>query len=113
MKPEFWLGRWQTGRTGFHQSEAEPLLLENFPKAGAHGKVFVPLCGKSLDMVWLARQGYEVVGVELSPLACEGFFGQSAWSGSPAPAARGFHGLECGTLYDPLRRLLQIGVSPA
>lgn len=37
-------------------------------------RVFVPLCGKSLDMIWLAQQGHEVIGVELSPVAVEDFF---------------------------------------
>jgi len=27
-------------------------------------RVFVPLCGKSLDLVWLYNQGHEIVGVE-------------------------------------------------
>ena len=36
--------------------------------------VLVPLCGKSLDMCWLAEQGHRVVGLEISPLACEAFF---------------------------------------
>ena len=71
MKPEFWLKRWQDRwQIGFHQSEPEPLLTEFFPKAAPGSKVFVPLCGKSLDMVWLAQQGYQVVGVEPSALAC-------------------------------------------
>ena len=34
----------------------------------------VPLCGKSSDMIWMARQGCEILGVELSSLACEDFF---------------------------------------
>ena len=28
--------------------------------------VLVPLCGKSLDLVWLAEQGHAVIGVELA-----------------------------------------------
>lgn len=36
--------------------------------------MFVPLCGKSLDMLWLAEQGYRVLGIELSASACESFF---------------------------------------
>ena len=38
------------------------------------GRVFVPLCGKSLDMAWLAEIGHDVIGVELSPLAIQDFF---------------------------------------
>lgn len=40
----------------------------------AEDRVLVPLCGKSLDMLWLREQGHTVVGVELSELACEAFF---------------------------------------
>lgn len=36
--------------------------------------VFVPLCGKSLDIGYLASLGYRVVGVELSELAVEQLF---------------------------------------
>jgi len=31
--------------------------------------VFVPLCGKSRDMLWLREQGHQVLGVELSAIA--------------------------------------------
>jgi thiopurine S-methyltransferase len=37
----------------------------------------VTLCGKSLDMLWLQEQGYRVVGVEISQLAVEAFFGEN------------------------------------
>jgi thiopurine S-methyltransferase len=33
----------------------------------------VPLCGKSLDLVWLRDQGLSVIGVELSGVALETF----------------------------------------
>ncbi|NLY26929.1 MAG: thiopurine S-methyltransferase [Alcaligenaceae bacterium] len=76
MDPSFWLERWREGRTGFHQARVTPLLakywpLLNLPKGS---RVLVPLCGKTIDMCWLAGQGYEVVGVELSPLATADFF---------------------------------------
>ena len=38
--------------------------------------MLVPLCGKSLDLSWLAAQGYEVLGVELTQTAVEQFFGE-------------------------------------
>lgn len=38
--------------------------------------VFVPLCGKSVDLRWLADQGAHVVCVELSPIAVESFFAE-------------------------------------
>ena len=73
---EFWHQRWQQGRIGFHQDAVTPLLREHWPTLGvARGsRVFVPLAGKSLDLVWLAAQGHRVLGVELSPLAVEQFF---------------------------------------
>jgi thiopurine S-methyltransferase len=76
MDPDFWHQRWREGRIGFHQDRPTPLLLEHWPAlALAPGsRVFVPLAGKSLDLVWLAAQGHRVLGVELSPVAVEQFF---------------------------------------
>ncbi len=76
MDPEFWLKRWQEGATGFHMTRVTPLLAKYWPSLGvaSGARVLVPLCGKSLDMVWLAAQGYRVLGVELSPVAVEQFF---------------------------------------
>lgn len=36
--------------------------------------MLVPLCGKSVDILWLARQGLLVTGVELSSIAARAFF---------------------------------------
>lgn len=71
-----WLKFWRDERTDFHQSAVNPLLSKFWSSLElAHGsRIFVPLCGKSLDMIWLALQGHEVIGVELSPVAVEDFF---------------------------------------
>ena len=75
---DFWHERWQTGQIGFHQSAVHPFLerwwsrLELPPQA----RVYVPLCGKSLDMVWLAERGHSVVSSELSPIAIREFFSE-------------------------------------
>ena len=76
MDREFWLRRWQENRTGFHQARINAHLQRFWPRleVPAGETVFVPLCGKSRDMLWLAAQGYRVVGVELSPLAVHAFF---------------------------------------
>lgn len=76
MTPDFWIERWQNGEIGFHQQAGNDLLSKHWPSLGAPSRstVFVPLCGKSFDMVWLASQGHHVVGVELSPLAVDDFF---------------------------------------
>lgn len=76
MDPHFWHQRWQDGRIGFHQDRPTPLMLKHWPSLGiAPGsRVFVPLCGKALDMAWFASQGLRVLGVELSELAVRQFF---------------------------------------
>lgn len=100
MEAAFWHDRWQQGRIGFHQSETNDLLVTHWPKlaadAPAGSEVFVPLCGKSLDMVWLAGAGtpprHHVIGVELSPIAIADFFAgpiAAAVGGTPARVRRG------------------------
>ena len=76
MHHEFWHERWQTGQTSFHRTAAHPMLERWWPTLGlaADARVYVPLCGKSLDMVWLASRGHAVVGSELSPIAVDEFF---------------------------------------
>ncbi|WP_347901283.1 thiopurine S-methyltransferase [Pseudomonas purpurea] len=76
MQPEFWEKRWALNQIGFHQPQVNPYLLRYWPALGfAQGsRVLVPLCGKSLDLVWLAGQGHRVLGVELSEKAVEDFF---------------------------------------
>jgi thiopurine S-methyltransferase len=80
MQPEFWHGRWERGETGWHQEEINLHLREHWPRLrlAPEGRVFVPLCGKSLDLLWLAGEGHRVLGVELSPLAVDAFFAGNA-----------------------------------
>lgn len=75
MQPEFWHERWRAGQIGFHQSAVDRNLRRYWPmlNLGRGSRVFVPLCGKSLDMIWLRDQGHAVVGVELSATAVEAF----------------------------------------
>jgi len=82
MQPDFWHQRWQDNQIGFHRDAPLPLLLAYWPALGlaAGSQVFVPLCGKSLDMLWLAEQGYRVLGVELSELAIRQFFDERGLS---------------------------------
>lgn len=76
MQHDFWHQRWADNQIGFHQDKPTPLMLKHWPTLGlAPGsRVFVPLAGKSLDMVWLAANGHRVLGVELSQLAVDAFF---------------------------------------
>ena len=76
MEPDFWHERWRENRIGFHRDAPLPLLTRHWQDLGlaAGSRVLVPLCGKSLDMVWLAEQGHRVLGIELSELAIASFF---------------------------------------
>ena len=76
MKAEFWLNKWKRNEIGFHQESTNEALEAQWPsvRAPEGGTVLVPLCGKSLDMRWLAQQGHPVIGIEVSALACEAFF---------------------------------------
>lgn len=78
MQAAFWLERWRDGQIGWHQPEFHPALEKYWPALGAGTRVLVPLCGRSLDMVWLAQRGHAVLGVELSPIAAAGFFGHES-----------------------------------
>lgn len=76
MDKEFWLDRWRLNQIGFHQADYNARLQRFWPSLGlpAGSQVFVPMCGKSRDMLWLAARGHSIVGVELAPVAVEAFF---------------------------------------
>ena len=79
MQVDFWLERWKQNQIGFHEEEINSHLQTfwgslNIPTGS---KIFVPLCGKSRDMLWLLSQGYQVIAVELSPLAVKSFFAEN------------------------------------
>jgi len=75
MKAEFWHERWSRQEIGFHRKQVHPLLNQFFDRLRPeHHTIFVPLCGKSIDMLWLADHGLHVVGSELSKLAVSAFF---------------------------------------
>jgi len=79
VQREFWLDRWRKQEIGFHQPEVNPWLTNWWPRLDlpAGCSVFVPLCGKSLDMGWLADQGHQVIGVELAEAAVRGFYDEA------------------------------------
>lgn len=76
MKASFWHERWEQNRTGFQQDAVNGYLETHWNRVGVSTEscVLVPLCGKSLDMMWLRDQGHLVLGVELSPVAVQTFF---------------------------------------
>jgi len=76
MDAAFWHERWKNNEIGFHQSSFNNHLLKFWPALDIkpEAPVFVPLCGKSQDLLWLRTRGHSVVGVEISPVAVRDFF---------------------------------------
>lgn len=76
MQPDFWHDRWARQQIGFHEPAANPLLVKHFGTLALQpgARVFLPLCGKSLDIDWLLVQGYRVAASELSAIAVKALF---------------------------------------
>ena len=90
MDNDFWHARWQANQIGFHQNEINPWLVRYWSslQLEQHSRILVPLCGKTLDMIWLLDQGHSIIGVEISQLAVEAFFAENRLT----PAVRADHG---------------------
>ena len=76
MENQFWLERWEDGLIGWHNEDFNQRLVQYGETVfiDKTKPILVPLCGKSLDMLWLLSKGYQVIGCELSHLAIEQFF---------------------------------------
>ncbi len=70
-----------------------PLLQKHWPTLAlpVGSRVFVPLAGKSLDMLWLAERGHRVLGVELSALAVDQFFSENGLTPTVRESRYGVH----------------------
>ena len=73
---QHWLDRWQQDRIGFHEADVNHHLRQRLAEFAlpSSAQIFLPLCGKAHDIAWIARQGYEVIGIEISRIAVEAFF---------------------------------------
>ncbi|PJZ51972.1 thiopurine S-methyltransferase [Leptospira adleri] len=78
MDANFWHQRWSKNEIAFHEREANPFLVAYFHELSLNpgSRVFVPLCGKTLDIPWLLSKGYRVAGAELSKIAIEQLFSE-------------------------------------
>ncbi len=78
----FWQHRWETEQTDWHRDVHNDLMVKHWPSIGASEgcDVLVPLCGKSLDMHWLAERGHAVVGLELVEQGVKAFFDEAGLS---------------------------------
>lgn len=82
MDQKFWTSRWEQNDIGFHKQAVHHALIRYHGRLNLQpgDSVFVPLCGKSVDMVWLYEHGFQVVGTEYSPIAIETFFNENRLS---------------------------------
>ena len=73
---KIWESRWQEDRIGFHLKEVNPYLIKFSDQLLFQNpdRVFVPLCGKSLDLCWLTKKTSKVIGIELVKKAVLDFF---------------------------------------
>ena len=77
MEKSFWEETWGAGRIAFHLADVNPRLAAHIDKLGTPGRVLVPLCGKTLDMTFLAARGFHVVGVEFVEQAAQTYFAEA------------------------------------
>jgi thiopurine S-methyltransferase len=78
MENNYWYNKWRSQDIAFHEQNVNSDLIAYIHLLNLHpgDRIFVPLCGKTKDMLWLAKQGFYVIGVELSPIACNDFFAE-------------------------------------
>ncbi|MDY3200173.1 MAG: thiopurine S-methyltransferase [Arcobacter sp.] len=78
MDKDFWNERWEKEEIAFHMNEVNPMLIKYFPELflEKRKRIFIPLCGKTLDIEWLLAKNYRIVGVELNELAIKSLFNQ-------------------------------------
>ena len=79
MTHNFWLSRWEHNDIGFHKTKVHHDLIRHIDRLDLRpgDTLFVPLCGKSLDMLWLRQRGIRIIGNELSQTAIESFFAEN------------------------------------
>ena len=76
MEASFWHNKWEINQIGFHQEITNPLLIKHLEKLALDkgSRIFIPLCGKTVDIAWLLSEGYQVAGAELSEIAIQQLF---------------------------------------
>jgi len=79
MDLEFWHDKWDNSEIGFHLADVNPYLIRHWDSLNStsNDSVFVPLCGKSKDLIWLSERAKRVIGAELSQKAVEDFFNEN------------------------------------
>lgn len=91
MSDKDWADAWNNNQIGFHQSQTNAYLAAHGKAVWGDtpGRVLVPLCGKSLDMVYLAQTAEHVVGVEFVDKAVQDFFTEQGLDAEVTPEHTG------------------------
>lgn len=72
-----WKNCWEKDITPWHKTELNPMVEKYLDKLTGKKegvKLFLPLCGKALELLYLSMKGHSVVGVEFSAKAVKEFF---------------------------------------
>ncbi|XP_030045952.1 thiopurine S-methyltransferase isoform X2 [Microcaecilia unicolor] len=109
-----WIMKWEQKNICFHQQHVHR-LLENYVDLLLNNRtnlrIFFPLCGKAVDMKWLADMGHSITGVDVSEIGLKDFFTEQNISYveeqvSDIPGAKVFKSLSgnislyCCSVYD-------------
>jgi len=72
----FWQNRWEKGEINFHLNSIHPDLKLYLSKLSLapDSTIFVPLCGKTLDIGYLLSNGYRVIAAEMVEIAVKQLF---------------------------------------
>ncbi|MFM8877817.1 MAG: thiopurine S-methyltransferase [Verrucomicrobiota bacterium] len=95
MKHEFWDERWRQGQIGFHLGQPHDWLVASERRFPAGSRVYVPLCGKTVDLVWLRDRGHEVIGCEFVASAVQDFLREQGLSAQTENLGSGDAFYEC------------------
>tara|TARA_R110001583_G_scaffold25094_14_gene91180 strand:- start:4747 stop:5388 length:642 start_codon:yes stop_codon:yes gene_type:complete len=78
MDANFWHKKWKNNEIAFHRSNPNPLLVDhvNALSLSEGSVIFIPLCGKTLDIAWLLSNGYRITGSELVESAIDQLFSE-------------------------------------
>lgn len=77
MKKHFWKDSWDQGgyKTSFHKKDVHPYIHKHLPPSKLLNKtILLPLCGKSVDLIYFRNYAAHTIGVEFIKEAVDQFF---------------------------------------
>ncbi|MFD1142717.1 thiopurine S-methyltransferase [Larkinella insperata] len=78
MEKQVWADSWGRSNTRFHRQDVHPYVLKHLtPFALMEKSILVPLCGRSLDLVYFSQFAERVVGVEQNESIILQFFAEN------------------------------------